>query len=350
MLDVININITPVKGNIGVYRYENNDFKTIAFVVPRNKIYDIKFNASGLRYNSIYFLFGYEKGVEKVYVGQATEGKDNKAVIRRLIQHDKAPDEVYYPYWDTAVIVTNEINKWNVADLYALEHAFCQIIPKKNLWNKDNPNSGGADYDYYITKIQDIKRLVTAVGYNVFKSEDTDKQIHLREDEEIDQEELEEKIVEDLHDGLARVPEIVTPQKTVNEICNMIPEDLWNEETVFLDLACKGGEFLKEIYNRLMNTESLKIKYEHEIERSNHILGEQVFGVALSNVSYNRTVKALLGYSNNIKIIPKFLQLLKGKEVETKSDGSIKTIKNILDESKCSDRKSSISRSKRRWR
>lgn len=333
-LNIVNIVSRSVEGNVGVSKWEDNDCRTIAFLVPRSKIYDIKFTSPGLRYNSIYFLFGYEehngKKIEKVYVGQATEGTDKKAAIRRLIQHDKAYDEIYHDYWDMAVVVTNEFTKWTVADLYALEHAFCNIIDKDILWNKDNPNSGGADYEQYEAKIHDIKRLITAIGYNLFKDGDTNEQIQVKE--ELDIKKLEQKVVEDLHNGMSRIPEIVTPLKVVKQMCDMIPEELWNDETVFLDPACKGGEYLREIYDRLMRHPILVDKFGSEIERSNHILGKQIYGIALSQTSLDRTRRALLGYDNNIKMIVEYLPLLKGKIELTKKDGTKKTIKDKLDE------------------
>ena len=331
-LNIVNIVSRSVEGNVGVTKWEDNDCKTIAFLIPRSKIYDIKFTSPGLRYNSIYFLFGYEehngKKIEMVYVGQATEGNDNRAAIRRIIQHDKAYNEDYHDYWDMAVIVTNESTKWTVADLYALEHAFCNIIDKDILWNKDNPNSGGADYAQYEAKIHDIKRLITAIGYNLFKYDN--EQIQIKE--ELDTNELGQKVVEDLHNGMSRIPEIVTPLKVVRQMCNMLPEEVWNDKTVFLDPACKGGEYLREIYDRLMRHPILVEKFTSEIERSNHILGKQLYGIALSQTSLERTRRALLGYDNNIKIIPGYLALLKGKIELTKKDGTKKTIKDKLDE------------------
>ena len=45
-------------------------------------------------------------------------------------------------------------------------------------------------------------------------------------------------------------------KKLVDSMVDMLPSEVWNPSTKFLDLACKGGEFLHEIYARLMKTES----------------------------------------------------------------------------------------------
>ena len=94
--------------------------------------------------------------------------------------------------------------------------------------------------------------------------------------------------VEDLQHGMTRIPEIVTPHKVVKAMCDMLPSEVWNDQTVFLDPACKGGEYLREIYDRLMDCELLQAKYPNETARSNHILIHQIYGIALSNKRKNK--------------------------------------------------------------
>jgi hypothetical protein len=81
---------------------------------------------------------------------------------------------------------------------------------------------------------------------------------------------------------------------------------------VFIDPACKGGEFLREVYDRLMETESLKALYTTTLSRSIHILQNQIYGIALSEVSKVRTENLLDGYVGNIKVIPDYINKLKG--------------------------------------
>ncbi len=98
----------------------------------------------------------------------------------------------------------------------------------------------------------------------------------------------------------------------------MIPTELFNSKTTFLDLACKGGEYLREIYDRLMETENLIAEYNDPIERSNHILSKQLYGIALSDVSFERATKNLKGYSHNIRVIPNYIGYIKDKSAEAK--------------------------------
>lgn len=46
--------------------------------------------------------------------------------------------------------------------------------------------------------------------------------------------------------------EVFTPPQVVNQILDLLPPELWSDETVtFLDPACKSGIFLREIAKRL---------------------------------------------------------------------------------------------------
>lgn len=129
---------------------------------------------------------------------------------------------------------------------------------------------------------------------------------------------------------MARIPEIVTPQKVVKTMVDMLPAEVWNSKTKLLDPACKGGEYLREVYDRLMETEILQSEFPNAIERSNHILKNQIYGIALSQVSLERTTKKLLGEDRNIRVIPNYISKLKGIDMGSRPDGSQQNIMDIL--------------------
>lgn len=78
--------------------------------------------------------------------------------------------------------------------------------------------------------------------------------------------------------------EIFTPPSLANKILDLLPEEIWHDKTAtFLDPATKSGVFLREITARLIKG------LEHEIpdlqERINHICKNQVFGVAITELT-----------------------------------------------------------------
>lgn len=321
--NTINIKSLPVQCHIGASKFVNDDWGTMAFSIPRNQIQN-KFADPELRYNFIYFLFGYENSKEVVYVGQAKKRNNGESVLKRLREHDTSTTEKYRDKWVWIVAVTNKNDAWGLDDLNALEHAFYNEIPADQNLNGNNPNSGGADYEAYADKISQIKSLITAVGFSIFSDEETTEKM------QVTSETNEYSIVEDLHNGMARIPEIVTPQKVVKAMVDMLPLEVWNSKTKFLDPACKGGEYLREVYDRLMETEILQSEFPNAIERSNHILKNQIYGIALSQVSLERTTKKLLGEDRNIRVIPDYINKLKGKDMGSRPDGSQQNIMDIL--------------------
>lgn len=320
----VNVRSIQLQSHIGASKFVNDDWGTVVFVIPRNQLQS-KFYDSELRYNCIYFLFGFDQTQEVAYVGQAKKRNNGESVLARLREHDVSTTDKYRDIWDWAVVCTGKENVWSLDDLNALEHAFYNEINIEQNLNGNNPNSGGADYTNYIDKINQIKSFINIIGFGVFSNNNIEE---ITVTSEID----DNTIVEDLQNGMSSIPEIVTPHKAVSAMCDMLPAEVWNDQTVFLDPACKGGEYLREIYDRLMDLEIMQVKYPDAFERSNHILDKQLYGIALSQTSLERTTKKLKGYNHNIRVIPNYIRKLKGIELGSKPDGTSKTIQDILNE------------------
>lgn len=78
--------------------------------------------------------------------------------------------------------------------------------------------------------------------------------------------------------------EIFTPPQLANQILDLLPQGLWSDpEARFLDPACKSGVFLREIARRLDN--GLEAKIPDRQERINHIMKNQLFGIAITELT-----------------------------------------------------------------
>ncbi len=78
--------------------------------------------------------------------------------------------------------------------------------------------------------------------------------------------------------------EVFTPPALANQMLDMLPAELWsNPDAKFLDPCCKSGVFLREIAKRLI------VGLEHKIpdlqERLNHIYKNQLFGIAITELT-----------------------------------------------------------------
>jgi len=70
----------------------------------------------------------------------------------------------------------------------------------------------------------------------------------------------------------------------VNEILDLLPDEIWSDKnTTFLDPVCKSGVFLREVAKRL--DEGLQMVIPDKASRINHILKNQLFGIAITELT-----------------------------------------------------------------
>jgi site-specific DNA-methyltransferase (adenine-specific) len=78
--------------------------------------------------------------------------------------------------------------------------------------------------------------------------------------------------------------EVFTLPKMVNEILDLFPVEIWSDKkATFLDPVCKSGVFLREITKRL--DEGLQKSIPDRSLRINHILKNQIFGIAITELT-----------------------------------------------------------------
>ena len=78
--------------------------------------------------------------------------------------------------------------------------------------------------------------------------------------------------------------EVFTPTSIVNGMLDLLPKDIWrNKDAKFLDPCTKTGVFLREIVKRL--NEGLKKEIPDEQTRINHILKNQIYGIAITEIT-----------------------------------------------------------------
>ncbi|HIU70232.1 MAG TPA: Eco57I restriction-modification methylase domain-containing protein [Candidatus Enterosoma merdigallinarum] len=78
--------------------------------------------------------------------------------------------------------------------------------------------------------------------------------------------------------------EVFTPPSIANKMLDLLPQELFSDpNTKFLDPCCKSGIFLREITKRLIK--GLKDTYPDLQQRIDHILHEQVYGIAITELT-----------------------------------------------------------------
>lgn len=148
----INIKSLPIQCHIGASKFANDDWGTIAFSFLRTDL-SLKFIDKELRYNSIYFLFGYEDGHEVAYVGQALKRRNGELALARLGEYDKSTSEQYGDKWSWIIAATNKDDICGATELDALESILIWEVPEENNLNGREQNNGGADASLYKDKV-----------------------------------------------------------------------------------------------------------------------------------------------------------------------------------------------------
>lgn len=103
--------------------------------------------------------------------------------------------------------------------------------------------------------------------------------------------------------GTGKDSQIYTPIPIAKDMTNILPEEVWNKDTTFLDPACKSGVFLHEIYLKLMETPSMIQDFPDRAERRKHILQNQLYGISpngMCQLMSTRTVYGTIQGENNI--------------------------------------------------
>lgn len=78
--------------------------------------------------------------------------------------------------------------------------------------------------------------------------------------------------------------EVFTPPELANKVLDLLPEELWSDPSVkILDPFCKSGVFLREAAKRFIK--GLEPIYPDLQERVDHIMHEQLFGIAITELT-----------------------------------------------------------------
>lgn len=86
--------------------------------------------------------------------------------------------------------------------------------------------------------------------------------------------------------------EVFTPPELANAMLDLLPQELFkNPQTRFLDPGCKSGVFLREIAKRLLV--GLEPIYPDLQERTNHIFKQQLFGIAITELTSHLSRRSL---------------------------------------------------------
>lgn len=330
------------------YKYNDPDSTIDCYVFTRDALKGpLKTTELVLNTNLVYALVGKQNGKDKVYVGQASR---NTKPLTRILQHmstQASTKEKYYPFWEIALVFvsnnTNPADQWGTDTIDDLEALLIKDTQSDLSWNsKDerirNPLSPDRIRSHS-RKLLDIREYVSYLGFNFFnRTVQPEDNVKATYEERLD---AEEKQLIDNTVSLeavnlepnATTPEYTTPESIVKQMLNIIPWSEFDETTKFFDPACKGGEFLALIHDRMMKRlyeldfKSDLVEPERTCRVHEHIVNKQLFGIAIGDNSYRVAKERAYSCPNIIKAPDNYIAglLTETKEhIEKENEGTNK--------------------------
>ena len=119
---------------------------------------------------------------------------------------------------------------------------------------------------------------------------------------------FDEKAKEDIFDYIPpqKTNQIFTPRPTVKDMVDRLEQEnpgcYDDPDKTFIDMYMKSGMYITEIVKRLYNSERMKKLFPDDTERLNHIFGEQVYGLAPTEIIYRICMAYIMGFSDEIEI------------------------------------------------
>lgn len=335
------------------YKYTDSDSTIDCYAFTRDALSKpLKTAEPALNTNLVYALIGQQNNKDMVYVGQASR---NTKPLARILQHmntQASTKEKYYDYWQLALIFvcknTNPADQWGTDTIDDLEALLIKDTQVECSWNsKEERIRNPLSLDRirsHSRKLLDIREYVNNLEFNFFnKADKHENSSNTTYEERLDAE--EKQLIDNTVnlttinlEPTASVPEYTTPESVVNQMLDSLPWEEFNEATKFFDPACKGGEFLALIHDRMMKRlyeigyKSDLAEPERMIRVHEHIVNKQLFGIAVGNNSYKVAKERAYSCPNIIKAPDNYIANLKkatyrymgnkekGKKTEMKFD------------------------------
>lgn len=250
---------------------------------------DDKINLSRLKYklnqNMIYFMFKTAKHGQVVryenkdyigamYVGQAIETSTdhNGPLFKRILQHNNEFGDL----WDKVQFVVTEKDDWNSAVIDRLETLFIDSHKHAGQYAYLNDRQEGEHDTKEIAEearcmslvTMKVPQLLKAVGnYAYFDDQDRNLQnVYLESLIRIQEETIKKTAAEaqklaatiniTKQQAIQRVRqeivcEVNTPEKAVDACIDTIDWDKVDQDTTFVNISCKDGQFIRSLFQKL---------------------------------------------------------------------------------------------------
>lgn len=327
------------------YKFTDSDSTIDCFMFTREVLSkSIKTTESELKTNLVYALVGQQNDKTMVYIGKASKSTETLYRVKQHLDNQARTREKYYPFWKIALVFvcknTNPAEQWGTNTIDDLEAILIKDTQVGYSWNSKeervkNPLSPEIIRSHS-RKLLDIKEYINSLGFNFLDKVDKPENSAVTTYEEKLSAE-EKQFIDDTVDLTTinlepdeSVPEYTTPESVVKQMLDTLPWDEFDETTKFLDPACKGGEFLALIHDRLLD-KLLSSNFLSNVNRQDrrfrihhHIIENQLYGIAIGKNSCEVAKQRVYKCANITKAPDDYIDNLKKatyRHISNKEEG-----------------------------
>ena len=170
-----NINMFLMEGDVtSSIKCTLSNWTGVIYKIPRTKLNsELIKQRQHLKYSGIYFLIGKSDKEDKnlVYVGQAGNRKNGKALLLRLLEHTK---DGKMDFFNEVIVLTTDTNIFGPTELNYLENKFAEKIKfaeRYILKNQNEPNIGNVTEEKeseLIEILSNSEMIIGTLGHKLF--------------------------------------------------------------------------------------------------------------------------------------------------------------------------------------
>ena len=164
-----NINMFLMEGDVtSSIKCTLSNWTGVIYKIPRTKLNsELIKQRQHLKYSGIYFLIGKSDKEDKnlVYVGQAGNRKNGKALLLRLLEHTK---DGKMDFFNEVIVLTTDTNIFGPTELNYLENKFAERYILKN---QNEPNIGNVTEEKeseLIEILSNSEMIIGTLGHKLF--------------------------------------------------------------------------------------------------------------------------------------------------------------------------------------
>lgn len=267
-------------------------------------------NYNAIKEYNILLLKKLFKNIKNKFKQNIDEELKSNAILCKIYVATKNADSIDIIQKDPIIEIVKQILSTfqvNTASLISTYHTPIEINTYNDVINKCIPRleklygiSRNKIYQLFYKKFlifgDNIESLINVI-FNEIKYDSIKSDIRIKQlstfinidKKQVLKNQSYRNILMETQNAIREFGEVFTPNWLASDMINLIPQDcLENIDSTYLEPCCGSGIFLQLLIEKLMS--SLENKFPNEVERINHIITNQLYGIELQEKNFILTL------------------------------------------------------------